>query len=93
MQNFGMYGCGARGQRYALVTLNKFQPVLLMDIETHRCANYGIDPKELFSLLESLGYRYSVFTLDALLDSTNLADDMETGRDFVFYNDTHHLKR
>lgn len=76
----------------AKATLQKFQPVLLMEIEEHRCANYGIDPAEIFSMLESLGYRYVVFTEEAVVKSTNLTNDLTKGRNFVFFNIRHNLK-
>ena len=72
-------------------TLKKYQPVLLMEIEKHRCTNYGIDPEEIFSMLESFGYKYSVFASDSLVKSNDLAGDLEKGRDFVFYTDRHDL--
>jgi FkbM family methyltransferase len=76
----------------AKAALQKFQPILLMEIEKYRCTNYSIDPTEIFSILESLGYKYLVFTEDAIVEPTNLTDDLAKGRDFAFYKDHHSLK-
>ena len=63
----------------------RFEPTVLIEVQAHRLAKFNSSPDQIFDFFKAFGYKHLCITDNAILPGQNPEDDIEKGRDFVFY--------
>jgi FkbM family methyltransferase len=70
-------------------TIDRFKPMMLMEVEQHRLEKFGVRASDVFQFLAELGYRYLCVRENAIVPAGVLEEDLTKGRDFVFHTAAH----
>lgn len=72
-------------------TIQTFKPIVMMEIEEHRLTKYNATAENIFSFMNDLGYKYLSVAEGSITQGDIHAEDLEKGRDFIFYTSNHNL--
>jgi len=71
-------------------TIEVFKPMILMEIEEQRLTKYNATAEKIFNFMEHLNYKYLSVTEDLIAKGSSYQEDLEKGRNFIFFNDDNH---
>ena len=67
-------------------TISRFKPLMLMEVEQHRLAKFGVQASDVFRFLAEFGLSIPVRPGGSRsCPATSCEEDLTKGRDFVFY--------
>lgn len=70
-------------------TIEKFRPMILMEIQEQRLIKYGANSEKVFTYINDLSYKYLFVTDNSIDEGRNYKEDLNKARDFIFYTDAH----
>jgi hypothetical protein len=74
------------GAQQSIIAL---KPMILMEIEEHRLAKYGVTAEDMFNVMADLGYEYLSVGQDLVAKGSLPKEDLTKARNFVFYTCDH----
>ncbi len=74
------------GAQQSIIAL---KPMILMEIEEHRLAKYGVTAEDMFNVMADLGYQYLSVGQDSVAKGSLPKEDLTKARNFVFYTCDH----
>jgi FkbM family methyltransferase len=72
-------------------TIEAFKPIVMMEIEEHRLVKYNVTPENIFNFMNDLDYKYLSVSEDSITEGNVYTEDLNRGRDFIFYTSNHNL--
>lgn len=70
-------------------TIEAFKPMIMMEIEEHRLAKYNVTAEKIYNFMNDLGYKYLSASEDSITKGNVYKEDLNRGRDFIFYTCDH----
>jgi FkbM family methyltransferase len=70
-------------------TIETFRPMIMMEIEEHRLAKYNVTADKISNFMNDLGYKYLSVSEDSITKGNVYKEDLNRGRDFIFYTPDH----
>ncbi|HIJ53295.1 MAG TPA: FkbM family methyltransferase [Planctomycetes bacterium] len=70
-------------------TIEAFKPMIMIEIEEHRLAKYNVTAEKISNFMNDLGYKYLSVSEDSITKGNVYKEDLNRGRDFIFYTCDH----